>query len=84
MIENLISELEVVIDTWDAPHYADSIRLRRIIDGAKIALKANELATANSNAKVPFSACGTLDCVCNKNGACDCHNYTVPKKALVA
>jgi hypothetical protein len=23
--------------------------------------------------------CGTLDCICNVNGICDCHNYTEPK-----
>ena len=25
-------------------------------------------------------ACGTLDCVCNEKGACDCHNFTMPKQ----
>ena len=27
--------------------------------------------------------CGTTDCVCNKNGVCDCHNYTQPPTASV-
>ena len=23
-------------------------------------------------------SCGTKDCICNKDGKCDCHNYTEP------
>jgi hypothetical protein len=32
------------------------------------------------NKKSPFDGCGTLDCVCNDKGKCDCHNFTEPKQ----
>lgn len=49
MKENLVSELSVVLDTWTAPHPADYLRLKRIVESAEAVLQSKESAPPAPN-----------------------------------
>jgi len=69
-----------------APQSGRSDSIRQIADNgprSTIVESSAVVPTADNttlDAITPWR-CGTSDCVCNVNGACDCHNFTEPKPA---